>query len=234
MVINHAVSVGKLRNLLEIGTTILVGIAAVVFLKTHFYPPATQAAGLSVPVPTTPLSLKGASTVGDPTAKAAMVIFTDFECPYCARLANETVPKVLEEFVATGRVLLAVRHNPLDSHPLAHRAATAALCAGEQGKFWEVHDLFFRNRGFGADFLNTLADSVGVHREAFQQCTDRGGSSQVDSDLGEARRLGVNRTPVSMVGRVRPDGAVAVTQVILGAQPLERFREALTGALDGR
>lgn len=77
---------------------------------------------------------------GEKNAKIKMIEFTDFECPFCER-AFPTVNAIMEKY--KGKISLEYKSFPLSFHPNAQKAAEAALCAGEQGKFWEMHDSLF-------------------------------------------------------------------------------------------
>lgn len=86
------------------------------------------------------LNLAESYVTGEKNAKIKMVEFTDFECPFCER-AFPTVNAIMEKY--KGKISLEYKSFPLSFHPLAQKAAEAALCAGEQGKFWEMHDDMF-------------------------------------------------------------------------------------------
>ena len=85
-------------------------------------------------------NLADSYVIGEKNAKIKMVEFTDFECPFCER-AFPTVNAIMEKY--KGKISLEYKSFPLSFHPLAQKAAEAALCAGEQGKFWEMHDGMF-------------------------------------------------------------------------------------------
>jgi len=159
--------------------------------------------------------------------------FTDFQCPFCARYVQETFPNVVQHFVDSGKVSYAVFNYPLDSiHPLAQGAAAAAICAGRQQKFWEMHDRLFANpaRLSRADLL-AGALSVGLDQTMFGQClTDATDEVQAHRQLGT--RLGVVSTPTFLVGKVEA-GNIRFSKRIRGAHPYEVFREAIESAVKG-
>lgn len=85
--------------------------------------------------------------LGDQNAKITIVEFSDFQCPFCESFFTSTFPELKKNYIDTGKVKLAFRHYPLTSiHPNAETAHNAAECANEQGKFWEYHDLLFKNQ----------------------------------------------------------------------------------------
>src|SRR5688500_17464643 len=83
---------------------------------------------------------------GSPTAPVWVIEVSDFQCPYCKQWHEQTYPKLRDEFVRTGKVRLAYINFPLAQHGNAQPAAEAAMCAGAQGKFWEMHDALFTNQ----------------------------------------------------------------------------------------
>ena len=90
------------------------------------------------------LSVEGAQFLGQKNATVTVVEFSDYQCPFCARHVQQTLPLLRKEYVDTGKVKYVFRDHPLESiHPAAFKAAEAARCGGEQGKFWEMHDKLF-------------------------------------------------------------------------------------------
>jgi protein-disulfide isomerase len=87
-------------------------------------------------------------SLGDPNAPVTIIEFSDFQCPYCRRFWEQTLPQLKSEYIDTGKVRLVYRDYPLSTiHPGALPAAMAAGCANEQGKFWEYHDQIFEEQG---------------------------------------------------------------------------------------
>lgn len=131
---------------------------------------------------------------GPSDAPVTIVVFTDFECSYCGQ-ASKTLHKLQEKHGPSVRLVL--RNLPLPMHSKAPKAAEAALCAGEDGKFWEMHDRLFANQGkLGPDDLKEHAAAIGLDRARFGQCLDSGKhAAGWKRDMEEARRLGVSVTP---------------------------------------
>lgn len=180
-------------------------------------------------LPNVPVSVKGAQTIGSPAAKVALVVYTDFQCPFCARLANDTFPEIRREHVDTGRVLLIIRHFPLTQiHPLAAGAAAAAVCSGRQGRFWEVHDAMFRGQtSLEKSSLAEFAAKAGVDRATFNRCLDSDGPAQVAVDQKSGAQLSVSGTPALFVGSVGADGLVTLKKRLTGAVPVGQISDAI-------
>ncbi len=188
----------------------------------------------AIPIPVDPVKFDRSSSRGASSAGVAMIEFSDFECPFCGRFAEDVAPELVSTYVRDGRILLAFRHNPLTrAHPNAARAAEASLCAAAQGRFWQLHDLLFQNRAdLGEQKLRGYALAAGLEIDPYDSCMkDKQVAEAVKSDVSEAARLRITGTPVFLVGLVLPGDRVAVREVVRGARPIEDFRAALDRAL---
>ena len=97
-------------------------------------------------LPREPITIQGAAQKGSLSAPLVLIVFSDFECPFCVAFTRDTLPKLTAEFVDTGKTLLVFRHFPLQQiHPRAFDTARAAVCAGIEGKFWPFHDEAFKD-----------------------------------------------------------------------------------------
>lgn len=133
------------RAMLDVLATIAMIATAGVVIWSVLTRPATSApVRPSIPPPTAPLSLDNLPMLGSPEASVVMLIFSDFECPYCGTFAADTMPTLKHDYVDTGKVRVAFRHLPLPIHSRAQRAAESAECAQRQGRFWAMHDLQFQ------------------------------------------------------------------------------------------
>ena len=154
---------------------------------------------------------------GDPKAPITIVEFSDFQCPFCQR-AHQVVKELLSKYPA--QVKLAYRDFPLRQiHPQADAAAEAARCAGEQGKFWQFHDrLFESNRSLDLAAFADHAAAVGLDQPKFVDClaADKF-ESQIEQDLQDGTRAGVNGTPGFFINGV----------MVTGAQPLAVFERVV-------
>jgi protein-disulfide isomerase len=173
------------------------------------------------------LDLRGADTRGSDSAELVMLEFTDFQCAHCSRFALGTLPQIVEKYVDTGKVLLAMRHFPLDANqPNGAKQATAAACAAEQGRFWEVHDALFAGVvGFDGGEDQTIARLLGrgFDLDRFRECLSSRGRGRVGRDLLEAQELGVSGTPTFVFGRRVSSGKVIVQNSIAGARPFDEI-----------
>lgn len=137
-------------------------------------------------------------TAGSPVRGAAeapinLVVFTDFQCPYCIKLAP-----VLDQILAKnqGKVKITFKNMPLQFHEMAEPAARAALAAHEQGKFWEFHDKLFTAPQLNAAALTSIASGLGLDMTRFD--TDMKSPAirqKVNKDMLDAQKAGVTGTP---------------------------------------
>jgi protein-disulfide isomerase len=154
---------------------------------------------------------------GEADAPVTIVEFSDFQCPFCSR-AQVTLRQLLERY--RGKVKVAYRDFPLDgAHPRARRAAEAARCAHDQGKFWEYHDLLFSHfPQANPEDLNEYAREAGLDITNFERCLSAGThKATVQRDLEEGMRLGITGTPAFFING-RP---------LTGAQPIESFVQVI-------
>jgi protein-disulfide isomerase len=191
-------------------------------------PPAAQ-----IPLQNVVLTLDGDPAKGDRNARVVLIEFTDYQCPFCSRHVRDTLPQIESEYVKTGKIRYVVREFPLESiHPQAFKASEAALCAGDQGKYWEMHDRLFANqRALGPDQLPSHAQGLSLDEAKFTACLSGGTkAAKVRRDLAEGAKAGVTGTPAFFIGVV--DGStVKVSRAIKGAQPFAAFKEAIDSTL---
>jgi protein-disulfide isomerase len=162
-------------------------------------------------------------TKGPPDAPITIVEFSDYECPFCVR-AEPTVRDVLAAY--PGKIRLVYRDYPLPMHPKAPKAAEAAHCAGDQGKYWEMHDkLFTAGAKLDVADLKAHAREVGVDGGKFDQCLDSGEKAKVvESHKKAGDEAGVSGTPAFFING----------RLLSGAQPLEAFKAAIDEELKGK
>jgi protein-disulfide isomerase len=179
------------------------------------------------------VSTVGAQSEGDAKAKVMLVEFSDYQCPFCGRYANDTYSKIYDDYVKTGKVKYVLRNFPLEQlHPNAEKAAEAAECAGEQGKYWEMHERLFKNQNqLDAKEMPGHAVVLGMDTAKFQQCLDTGKfTAKVKADQADGAKLNVTGTPTFFFGYPDPKDPTKLMAIkkLSGAQPLNAF----TGILD--
>lgn len=167
--------------------------------------------------------------LGRPTAPVTLVEFSDYQCPFCQRFFLATLPTLKKDYIDTGKVRYVFRDFPLDQiHPQARKAAEAAHCAGEQGKYWEMHDVLFGNQqALQPPKLSEHARALGLDGARFDQCLTSGThAARVNQGLTDGRAAGVQGTPGFVVAKTTPGDTVEGTLVV-GAQPVEVFRRLI-------
>jgi protein-disulfide isomerase len=172
-------------------------------------------------LPKVEVALEGESR-GPSNAPVNIVEFSDFQCPFCSR-AEETVKKVMDDY--KGKVRLFYRDYPLPFHDKAQKASEAALCAGDQGKYWEMHEKLFANQqALSVDQLKAHAKGLQLDSAKFDKCLDSGEKAKdVEKSKKAGEELGVQGTPHFFING-RP---------LSGAQPYEKFKELIDLELRG-
>ncbi len=168
---------------------------------------------------------------GDPNAPVIVVEFSDFQCPFCSRFYQQTLPLIQENYIDTGKIKFVYRDLPLDSlHPNARLTHIAAECADEQEKFWEYHDVLFEKQSqwqrlSSTDLSITLtqfATDLGLQSASFETCLESEEmANEVKNDVADATKYGSTGTPTFFIG-TEEDGFIK----LVGAQPYAAF-EAL-------
>jgi protein-disulfide isomerase len=158
-------------------------------------------------------------------AKATLVVFSDFQCPFCSRLAP-TLQELRKRFPRDLRVVF--KQLPLPFHQHAALAAEASLAAHAQGKFWEMHDTLFQNQqALDRDALYRHAQTLGLNPARFQRALDdHTYRAQVEADSKHAAALGIQGTPTMVINGRKLSGAQpadAVAAVI--DEELQRARK---------
>ena len=166
---------------------------------------------------------------GSGTAPVWLVEISDFQCPFCKEWHDKSFAIIDREYVKTGKVRVAYLNFPLTRiHANAQAAAEAAMCAGVQGKFWELHSSLFDTQAKWAPLksplatFDSLARAAGVEPKSWNSCMSTHATAKViEADRDRSARAGVESTPTFFVG----DRALA------GAYPIDTFRVAIDQAL---
>lgn len=202
-------------------------------LRARVAPPEAQGPQATLAQPVV-LNIDGAPFLGSKDAKVTLVEFSDFQCPFCARHSQQTLPAIMKDYVDAGKVKYVLRDFPIPQlHPQAQKSHEAAHCAGEQGKYWEMYQRLFGNiRGQDAKDLTAHAKALRLDVRKFDQCLASGRhTARVQKAVEEGQRAGVRGTPAFFVG-VSADGrTVKATQMLRGAQPYDRFKGVIEAVL---
>jgi protein-disulfide isomerase len=177
------------------------------------------------------LKLGAEYSLGRSDSPVVIVEYTDYQCPYCNRFHTGAYPGIRKNFIDTGKVRFIKRDLALDFHQNALKAAQAARCAGDQGKFWEMHDILSANpNSLGPEAYAKYGRDMGLDAGAFKACIES------DKHLAEIRgsgqgaaAIGITGTPSFVVGTVKGDTLDGIK--IVGAQPYAVFEKAIKDSL---
>ncbi len=205
-------------------------IATIAYVQVHRTlrpsPPSRSAP------PKEPLSLEGAPLYGSEKAPVAILEFSDFECPYCAVFTNTVLPSLTTKYVEHGLVSFWFRQFPLPIHPHAVQAAQSALCAAQQGRFWEMHDALFANQDMlSRPQLLSHGAAIGLDAQLFRKCLDGPPFDSVATDQAQGEAAGVTGTPTFFVGKRNADGRLVASVVLQGARSAREFDQAISPML---
>lgn len=182
------------------------------------------------------ISLSDDPVKGNPNAPVTIVEFSDFQCPFCARFFDQTLPQIQKDYIDSGKVKLVFRDFPIESiHANAKAASIAAECADEQDMFWQYHDKLFEGQTQWArlsaiDAANTFkqyATELGLSSENFDTCfTSTKYSDEIREDFQNGANYGVTGTPAFFIGNDK-DGYV----MLIGAKPYASFQQVIDNEL---
>ena len=225
---------GRRRSGPSLGLISIVAVAAaagLIAFTALSQPRSADTSGLMDPATTYPAAIQDGRALGSADAPVTLVVWADFQCPVCARFAEDVEPILVNRYVTSG--LLRIEHRdaailgtggPDDESLLA---AAAARAADEQGAYWTFHDWLFANQdgenrgGFNRDRLVAIATAAGLDVARFEASLDAGtGRAAAQADTAEARAAGINSTPTLEV-----DG-----QRFVGLQPVDQLAAAIEAA----
>ena len=176
------------------------------------------------------------NTLGSPDAPITITEFSDFQCPYCRRFTEETEDQLFQSYVATGQVYFVYRSFGAFIGPESGASAEAAYCAGEQGKFWEMHAIIFANQtgenvgAYSDRHLTTFAQAIGLDMNAFNSCTSSNKfTDRITQDGIDGVSAGIQATPSFILTYVV--NGETKTKMIKGAESFTTFQTEIEAAL---
>jgi protein-disulfide isomerase len=230
------------QRLLIFGVIVVAAVLIVAAIAGPAIREALAPVGEIVQVTPQPRPQASANTMGDPNAPVKIIEYSDFQCPFCKQFADQTEAQLVENYIATGKVYFEyvsmgnwVSRNIAQSTGRPERfesrnAAEAALCAGDQNKFWEYHDILYANalgedEGYFTDKrLAAYAETVGLDLNQFNDCYDSAKyRDQVAKGYTDGVAAGVSGTPAFFING----------KMIEGAQPYDVFVQEIEAALGG-
>jgi len=204
-----------------IGVAIIIAAAIII--------PSAIPAGDFVTITPQARPMVDGKALGDPNAPVTVEVFEDFQCPACRAFTEQIEPQIVDTYVATGEVYYIFRHFPFidDRAPRneSDQAASASMCAADENRFWDYHDMLFANwngenqGAFNDKRLVAFAEAIGLDMAAFNACFEANShEEEIKSDEQMGRDSGVTGTPSVMVnGRIISPGFVPSFQEISDA-----------------
>jgi protein-disulfide isomerase len=188
------------------------------------------------------MSVDGEPFRGEATATVAIIEYGDIECPFCRHFKQSVYPQIFDEYIKTGKARFYYRDMPLPFHEHAMPAARAEHCAGEQGKFWEMHDALFtekpgaigpgpggRDRTLSQESIDERAGSLGMDAAKLDACmASTRFADLIQHNSEEAAKMNIEGTPTFLIGTIGPNGnIVKVNKPVVGAQPFGAFKSVI-------
>jgi protein-disulfide isomerase len=221
--------------------TIILGILFIVSIATGGFGSKSGSGTIQAPTPTLApqptipteaqyieVSVDDDPVLGDKNAPITIIEFSDYQCPFCKRAFDQTLPDLKKNYIEKGKVKLVFRDLPLPFHTEADEAAIAANCAGAQGKYWEMHDVLFQQQSAWAgqadpkNALTQIAKELGVNEAEFTSCyNDPATRKEVEADYADAGAAGATGTPTFFINGRK----------LVGAQPYQAFEAVIEDEL---
>jgi protein-disulfide isomerase len=184
--------------------------------------------GASVPT-------EGEPVMGSSSARVTLLEVSDYQCPFCKRQMLQTFPQIEAEYIKTGKVQYMFVDYPIAQlHPTAARSHEAANCAGEQGKYWELHRSLFNSPVAKDDAaLVAQAKSIGLDATRLQSCLASGKyTASVQASVRRMEQLGIQGTPMVLIGLTpAPGQPLKIEKFVYGAQSFAAFKSAIDSLL---
>ncbi len=213
-------------------TVVLIVIGAALVITAILIWPSLQPAGAIATASPYSFPTQNGQAMGDPNAPVTMEEFSDFQCPYCRQFHNDTLRQIIDTYVRTGKVYFIFRNFPIVDRSTpdqeSHTAAAGAVCAGQQGKFFEFHDLLFANQtgenigDFTAKRVQAMAATLGLDTGKFNSCLgDSATANTVAQDFAAGIKAGVDSTPSFLING----------KLVAGALPFQQFQTTIDAAI---
>jgi len=208
---------------------IIVGVSVIaIAVVLLFVLPSLQPVGTIAEHPLMDRKQVKFNAMGDPNAPVKIIEYSDFQCPYCAHFVADTEQQLIDAYIATGKVYFEYHSFGDFIGPESGRAAEAAYCAGDQEKFWDMHDILFANQAaensgaFTDKRLTAFAAKIGLDAGKFSDCFTGGKyATQVTKDSADAAQAGVKATPSFVING----------KLLEGAQPFTAFQTEIDALL---
>jgi protein-disulfide isomerase len=196
-------------------------------------PPASPVEAVTLPVDLQGIprgqTEEGSPMLGQADAPVTLVDYSDYRCPHCGDFTNKTLPRLIDEYVRTGKVRLVHKDMAILGEQSV-LAAMAAQCANDQGRFWEYFFFLFdrvhsadRPLDLTRDRLKEFAAQLGLDTQQFGQCLDQNKYAQkVETERAEGQQRGVQGTPTFFLNG----------QMIVGNVPYEELKQAIDQELE--
>jgi protein-disulfide isomerase len=179
--------------------------------------------------------LAGEPALGSASAKVTIVEVSDYHCPFCRRNVQQTFPQIDAEYIKTGKARYVFVDYPIAQlHPDALKSHEAAACAGDQGKFWEMHNRLFAGSPMkDQSALSAQAATLGLDQAAFKDCLASGKhAASIKDSVARMEKLGIGGTPMTLLGLTPPPGSpMKVVSYVYGAVPFGQYKTAIDSLL---
>jgi protein-disulfide isomerase len=195
---------------------------------------APQGKARSVRPTSAKVSTVGNPMLGDKNAPVTIVEFTDYQCPFCQGFYSRAYKELKKQYVDTGKLRFVLRDLPLPNHQFAKPAAIASHCAGEQNKFWEMHDALFEGGGkLNPDDILDYASTIGLQEDPFNTCLTSGKfKNDINQDVQDAKNAGIRGTPAFVIGKTTND--MVSGTLIAGTRPFTAFKQEIDKLISAR
>jgi protein-disulfide isomerase len=193
----------------------------------------TNLAGQPIAPNVASANIRGEPFRGTNSARIAIIEYSDFDCSFCGKYALNIFPRVDQDYVKPGKVRYFFRDLPEPNDTNSWFKARAARCAGDQGKFWEMHDLLFSAQSATGQEVSALTQMLELDAGRFNECvSSEKYLENIQRSAAGARRMGLFGTPAFLIGTITEDGDfVRVKKVLVGAETYDAIKSVLDDLL---